>query len=261
MRELIIAGNWKMHKGLDEAKQFSRKLREALQGKNTGNVIPIVAPAYPFLAVLLREFDDSPVKVAAQDVSVHGDGAFTGEVSANMLASLQLPYCIVGHSERRAYHAESNEIVRKKAMKLMQQGIVPILCIGETLEQRDAGITEKVIKDQLSGCLYQINLYSGKELIIAYEPVWAIGTGRTATGEQAQQVHALIRKWLSVAYNDELAESLCILYGGSVKPENISELLSMPDIDGGLIGGASLDSDSYLKMLDIAQHYDMEHNR
>ncbi|MCB5257439.1 MAG: triose-phosphate isomerase [Candidatus Cloacimonetes bacterium] len=261
VRELIIAGNWKMHKGLDDSKKFSRELTGVLRSNDGAKVIPIIAPAYPFLAVLQREFENSPVKVAAQDVSVHDDGAFTGEVSASMLASLQLPYCIVGHSERRAYHAESNEIVREKAEKLMLQKIVPILCIGETLEQRDAGITAKVIKEQLTGCLHQINLYSGKELIIAYEPVWAIGTGRTASGAQAQEVHALIRKWLSVQYSEHLAESLCILYGGSVKPENIEELLNMPDIDGGLIGGAALKADAFVKMVEIAQKYDMEHNK
>jgi len=252
VRKQIIAGNWKMHKDLEAAKSFSVALAKSLCGKEMGNVLPIIAPAYPFLAVLLREFDATPVKVAAQDVSSHPDGAFTGEVSVSMLASLNLPYCIVGHSERRAYHSESNEMIREKIMMLMNEDIVPILCIGETLEQREAGITKDVIIEQLSGCLRQITLYRGNELIIAYEPVWAIGTGRNATGDQAQEAHALIRNWLANTYSDDLADSLSLLYGGSMKPDNIEELLAMPDIDGGLIGGASLQADSFLEMLNIA---------
>ncbi len=252
MRELIIAGNWKIYKDLEEAKSFAKVLAKATMGKDLGCVVPILAPAYPFLAALMQELAGSPVKVSAQNVSAHAEGAFTGEVSAKMLASLKLPYCIVGHSERRAYHAESNEMIREKILTLMQHEIRPILCIGETLDQRDAGTTKDVIMDQLSGALHKINLYSAKELIVAYEPVWAIGTGRNATGEQAQEVHAIIRKWFADRYPQVLADSLPILYGGSVKPENIDELLAMPDIDGGLIGGAALKTDSYLKMLESA---------
>lgn len=252
VRELIIAGNWKMHKDLVQVKSFAKAVSKATMGKDLGCVVPILAPAFPFLDVLIRETEGSPVQVSAQDVSSHPDGAFTGEVSANMLASLKLPYCIVGHSERRAYHAESNESIREKLLILMQHEIRPILCIGETLEQRDAGITKDVITDQLSGALHKIKLYSAKELVVAYEPVWAIGTGRNATGEQAQEVHAIIRRWFADRYPETLAEKLPILYGGSVKPENIDELLAMPDIDGGLIGGAALKTESYLNMLESA---------
>lgn len=252
MREIVIAGNWKMYKDLGSARDFCKTVAGAFKGKALGKVLPIVAPAYPFLSILMRELEGSPVKVAAQDVSAHTEGAFTGEVSAPMLASMSIAYGIVGHSERRQYHHESNEVVREKMLHLMDNNIKPILCIGETLDQRDGGITEQVILEQLEGCLSKVNLYTGKELMIAYEPVWAIGTGRTATGEQAQDVHRIIRKWLSGKYHAQLAENLCILYGGSVKPENIAELLSQPDIDGGLIGGASLNAQSYLKMVDIA---------
>jgi triosephosphate isomerase len=244
-----------MNKGLNEAKSFAKELEKVSKDWTLGNVVPVLAPAYPFLAVLLRDLEGSGVRVCAQDVSAHKDGAFTGEVSASMLASLGLPYCIVGHSERRAYHAESNEIIREKLLNLMQHDIRPILCVGETLEQRDAGITRDVVVDQLRGALHQITLYSAREIIVAYEPVWAIGTGRTATGEQAQEVHGIIRKWFADSFSADLADEIPILYGGSVKPENIDELLLMPDIDGGLIGGASLKPDSFIKMLKSALKY------
>ncbi|HPF08344.1 MAG: triose-phosphate isomerase [Candidatus Cloacimonetes bacterium] len=255
MRDIIIAGNWKMNKDLDAVRAFCKAIAGGLKGKVLGRVLPIIAPTYPFLALMQREFAGSPFRVAAQDTSSHPDGAFTGEVSATMLASLGLQYCIVGHSERRAYHHESNETIREKVLAVMDSGMKPILCIGETLEQRDGGITDQVILEQLDGCMRGVRVYTGKELILAYEPVWAIGTGRNATGEQAQEVHRQIRKWLADQYNKELADNLSILYGGSVKPQNLTELLAMPDIDGGLIGGASLDPESFLKMVDIAINY------
>lgn len=252
MREIVIAGNWKMNKDLIEVRDFCRAIAGAFRGKKLGKVLPIVAPAYPFLGTIMRDLEGSLIKVAAQDVSAHSEGAFTGEVSAKMLASLGLNYVIIGHSERRQYHHESNEVVREKLLAAMDMGLKPILCIGETLEQRDGGITEQVILEQLEGCLRNITLYSSKDVMIAYEPVWAIGTGRNATGEQAQEVHRIIRRWLTVHFDSNLANATSILYGGSVKPENLEDLLKMPDIDGGLIGGASLDAENYLRMVDIA---------
>jgi triosephosphate isomerase (TIM) len=252
LRNIVIAGNWKMYKDLTELYDFCRAIAQPLKTKQLGKVLPILAPSFAFLSVLKSELEDTAVQVCAQDVSAHAQGAFTGEVSAAMLASLGLSYSIVGHSERRSHHRESNEIVLEKLLMLMDNGIKPILCIGETLEQRDADKTEQVILEQLEGCLRNVHLYSPQDLMIAYEPIWAIGTGRTATGEQAQEVHRLIRKWMADSYSDQLADELCILYGGSVKPENIAGLLAMPDIDGGLIGGASLEADKYLKMIDIA---------
>ncbi len=252
MRKIVIAGNWKMHKDLEGVRAFCKAIASSLKTINIGQILPILAPTYPFLALMQRELGDTTVKVAAQDVSAHAEGAFTGEVSAAMLSSLGLEYSIVGHSERRAMHNESNEIIREKLLLLMDNNIKPILCVGETLEQRDAEITEKVILEQLNGCLSKVNIYNADDLIIAYEPVWAIGTGRTASGEQAQEVHRIIRNWLHHTYHQDLADEICILYGGSVKPENIAELLAMPDIDGGLIGGAALDADKYLKMIEIA---------
>lgn len=257
MRKIVIAGNWKMHKNLDEVYSFCKAIKEPLMNKKFDRVLPILAPSFAFLSILKDELQDTALQVAAQDVSCHNDGAFTGEVSANMLASLGLNYSIVGHSECRNHHNDSNEVVREKLLKLMDNGIKPILCIGESLAQRDKGETGQVIMEQLEGCLRDVTLYTASDLMIAYEPIWAIGTGRTASGEQAQEVHRLIRKWLADTYKDQLADELCILYGGSVKPSNLAGLLSMPDIDGGLIGGASLEANKYLKMIDIA----LEHSK
>jgi len=252
MREIVIAGNWKMYKGLDEVRAFCDETREQLKGRDLSGVLPILAPAYPFLITMQDLLEDTAVKVASQNVSNHSEGAYTGEVSPAMLASISLPHCIVGHSERRAYHFESDEMIREKVMALLTEGIKPILCVGETLEERDAGKTEQVIMNQLEGCMRNVTLYSPSDMMIAYEPVWAIGTGRTASGDQAQEVHRMIRKWLSIRYSEELADRIKILYGGSVKPENLENLLKMPDIDGGLIGGAALSADKYLKMIEIA---------
>lgn len=251
MRQVIIAGNWKMNKGLAETREFVKTVVSGLSEMQLNRAVPLIAPAYPFLAEALREGFGSSLQIAAQEVSEHTDGAFTGEVSATMLASLGLKYCIIGHSERRQYHGESDAGVRTKMLMLFEQGITPIVCIGETLDQRDANRTAEVVLSQLSGCLKDIELVSGNEIIIAYEPVWAIGTGRTATPAQAQEVHALIRNWLQEHYGEAVAANLAVLYGGSVKPDNLKELLSCPDIDGGLIGGASLKAADFLAMVTI----------
>ncbi len=250
MRNIIIAGNWKMNKDKSETAVFCNSLRSyALSHKET-RVQIVIAPPYPFLDSAQALLCDTPVCVAAQDVSLHADGAYTGEVSASMLKSMELPYCIVGHSERRQYHNETDDTVNSRILKLMEAQIVPIICIGETLEQREAEQTEEVVLAQISGCL--AGLDSSSDLVIAYEPVWAIGTGKNATPEQAQQVHQLIRNWLAGRYGAAAAEAVPILYGGSMKPENIDALLSMPDIDGGLIGGASLKIDQFTAMIDSA---------
>lgn len=252
MRKLIIAGNWKMNKGLNETRDFVKNVVTEISKFQPGRVIPLIAPAYPFLVEALRETFGSALMISAQDVSLHDNGAFTGEVSASMLASMGLKYCIIGHSERRQYHGETDESVNQRLFKLLESDIKPIVCIGETLEQRDAGETENVIVSQLSGGLKGLKLNSGNEIIIAYEPVWAIGTGRTATPQQAQEVHSHIRNWLCENYGTNVAENLSILYGGSVKPDNIKELLECPDIDGGLIGGASLKENDFLAMVNTA---------
>lgn len=255
MRKIIIAGNWKMNKGLTDTRDFCKAIVETLQGVELGQVMPLIAPAFPFLAEALRESFGSGLQIAAQDVSLHEEGAYTGEVSAAMLASLGLKYGIIGHSERRQYHGETDAQVRQKMLKLFGQQILPIVCIGETLAQRDAGSTKEIILSQLQGCLQEIELKSGQEIIIAYEPVWAIGTGRTASPEQAQEVHALIRNWLRENYSAQVAENLAILYGGSVKPDNLQQLLACEDIDGGLIGGASLKAEDFLAMVKLAARF------
>jgi len=248
----MIAGNWKMNKGLSETREFVKKLVNTLNSMELKRTIPLIAPPYPFLQEALRESFGSALEIAAQNVSLHSDGAFTGEVSATMLASLGLKYGIIGHSERRQYHNETDSEVLGKMIKLFEQHITPILCIGETLAQRDANQTPATILSQLNGCLQGIELLSGNEIVIAYEPVWAIGTGRTATPEQAQDVHALIRKWLKESYPAEVADNMLILYGGSVKPDNLKSLLACEDIDGGLIGGAALKVDDFIAMVNIA---------
>ncbi len=252
MRKIIIAGNWKMNKDLAETRSFISKVGLALGELEPGRVIPIVATAYPFLGEALQLAQGTTLQICAQDVSANNDGAFTGEVSARMLGSLGLRFGIVGHSERRQYHGESDATISTKMHKLLAHRIKPIVCVGETLAQRESGDTEEVILEQLNGCLKGLEMHSGEEIYIAYEPVWAIGTGRTATPAQAQEVHALIRFWLSKNYSKAIAEKLCILYGGSVKPDNIKDLLACPDIDGGLIGGASLKEDDFISMVKTA---------
>lgn len=252
MRKLIIAGNWKMHKDTKSTEEFCNALAQYLVNHNQIRVLPLIAPSYPFLAKALSILNGFPVEVAAQDVSTHYEGAYTGEVSANQLSSLGLHYCIIGHSERRQYHSENDTMVRDKQLRLREQNMIPLVCLGETLSQRQANKTEEVILSQLTGCFEGIELRTGEEVIIAYEPVWAIGTGLTATATQAEEVHLLIRNWLNNHYNEEIAQNLHILYGGSIKPDNIGGLISEPDIDGGLIGGASLNIEDFCKMIDIA---------
>ncbi len=248
MRKIIIAGNWKMNKNLAETEDFARSLAEFASGHNVPGVRMIIAPAFPFIRTAQMILEAQPVAISAQDVSLHRDGAFTGEVSGTMLSSLGCEFCIIGHSERRQYHAEKDLDVRDKQLLLRSLGITPIICIGETLEQRDSGITDQVLIDQLTGCFRDVSLNTGEEVIVAYEPVWAIGTGRTATPQQAEEAHALIRSWFRTNYHEAIAERMHILYGGSVKPENIADLLAQPDIDGGLIGGASLDPTQFANM-------------
>lgn len=252
MRDIVIAGNWKMNKDAGNVTEFCQALHNGLLGLELRNVKVIVAPTYPFLVHAVDLLQKCSARVSAQDVSAHNDGAFTGEVSATMLASIGVPHCIIGHSERRQYHHESDQTIREKLLRLSETGISPILCVGETLEQREAGHTSQVVLSQLTGCLQDIQLRPGDGFAIAYEPVWAIGTGRTATTEQAQEVHAIIRNWLEVKYSTDIAQTLPILYGGSVKPENIGELLACKDIDGALIGGASLKIADFLSMIETA---------
>lgn len=250
MRKKIIAGNWKMNKTFSDAENFLITLDEELSERYLQHVKVIVCTPYPYLELAFDQADSGKMFVGAQDVSSHDFGAYTGEVSAPMLHSMGIDYCIIGHSERRKYHQETDDIINQKLKQLLANGIKPILCIGETLTERENNITKKIIKKQLEGCCKGIEL--DERITIAYEPVWAIGTGKTATPQQAQEIHAFIRDWIEQNSSTRIAEDIAILYGGSMKPKNTAELLQQKDIDGGLIGGASLKTESFVEMIDIA---------
>ncbi|MET0085253.1 MAG: triose-phosphate isomerase [Sedimenticola sp.] len=243
MRQPLVAGNWKMN-GSRES------IRELLDGVKAGmgdvNVVEVaVCAPYVYLADAQGQLDGSDVAWGGQDVSVHASGAYTGEISTAMLQDFGCKYAIVGHSERRTYHNESDELVAQKYAAARAAGLVPILCIGETLDEREQGITEEVCARQLDAVIDLEGVDALADGVVAYEPVWAIGTGKTATPEQAQDVHAFIRSRVAEK-SAGVAEGLRILYGGSMKPDNAEELIAKPDIDGGLIGGASLKAEDFL---------------
>ncbi len=254
MRPYIIAGNWKMNKNFEEADDFLYQLTEYVDAneENLEGIDIVVATPYLYLEMATDYSENRPMYISSQNVSEKDQGAYTGEVSADMLESLDVGYCIVGHSERRKYYNDTDKIVNMKIQQLQKNNIVPIVCIGETEEQRTAGDTEKVLLAQLKGAFDGILFHEDQPILIAYEPIWAIGTGKTATPEIAQKAHAFIRNWLKENYADSVSERVPLLYGGSVKPANIKELLSMKDIDGALIGGASLNIDDYTDMINIA---------
>ena len=233
MRKKLIVGNWKMHGSRASNEEL---LKGVLAAGPFAADVGVCVP-FPYLFDTAAALADSGIRWGAQDVSAHAQGAYTGEVSAGMLAECGCRYALVGHSERRAYHQESDALVADKAAAALAHGVTPIVCVGETLEERDAGQTEAVVKRQLSAVIHQL-AHCASEIVVAYEPVWAIGTGRTASPEQAQAVHAVLRVQLQAATGH--ADRMTILYGGSVKPDNAAALFGMPDIDGGLIGGASL---------------------
>lgn len=243
MRKKIIAGNWKMNNDVFQTAELINGLKSALSTEPSSTVI--VCPPYTSLVVAQQLLKDSFIKLGAQDVSLFDSGAYTGEVSIGMLKSVGCSYVIVGHSERRQYHAETNEIINKKAKKVLAAGLLPIICIGETLDEREKGITNQVLTVQTKGVLAGLSNAEVEKSIIAYEPVWAIGTGKTATKEQAEEAHQLIRKVVSQMFTWATAEKVVIQYGGSVKPDNAKELLSQPNIDGALVGGACLKADSF----------------
>lgn len=250
MRKTIIAGNWKMNKIFLEAEDFLFELSDNLEKIELGSVEVVICPPSIYLELASDIAADSKFHTGAQNVNDNTNGAFTGEISAAMLYSMDLKYCIIGHSERRKYYSESDEMINAKLKILHKNEIIPILCIGETLEQREQGITKDIILAQLDGGLKDVKIEDN--VVIAYEPIWAIGTGKTATPQQAQEIHALIREWLEENYSKDISEETSILYGGSMKPENVKELLSQSDIDGGLIGGASLDVSKFSKMIETA---------
>ena len=246
MRSPIIAANWKMHKDIGEALRFADEFVPQIQDLE-GLEVVIAAP-FTALAPLKEVLAGSRVELAAQNVHPEPQGAFTGEISVSMLVDVGCRYVIVGHSERRRLFGESNELIARKALAVLGADLRPIICVGETLEQREAEQTCEVVGTQLDRCLEGIDPRKAEEIVLAYEPVWAIGTGRTATPEQAQQVHAFIRERLAKHFADS-ASRVRIQYGGSVKPENIFSLMAQPDIDGALVGGASLDPASFFAII------------
>lgn len=248
MRRKIVAGNWKLH----GSREFATSLvTDIANGAPEQGVELVILPPLPYLGELVDDFADTAVAFGAQDVSSNEKGAYTGEVSAAMLHEVGARYGLVGHSERRQFHHESSELVARKFAAALHAGLVPVLCVGETLEQREAGQTETVIASQLAPVLALVGGQGFQNAVVAYEPVWAIGTGRTASKEQAQDVHAFIRG--EVAKVDaRIADSLTILYGGSVKPDNAAELFAQPDVDGGLVGGASLVAADFLAIAQAA---------
>ena len=242
MRRKIVAGNWKLHGSRDFATALVAGL---VAGLPVGGVEMVVLPPLPYLGELIEDFEQHAIAFGAQDVSCNEKGAYTGEVSAAMLMDVGARYGLVGHSERRQYHAESSELVAAKFQAAKHAGLIPILCVGETLEQREAGQTEAVIAAQLEPVLDLVGVEAFAGAVVAYEPVWAIGTGRTASPDQAQAVHAFIRGVVK-ARDARIADSLPLLYGGSVKPDNAAELFAQADVDGGLVGGASLVAGDFL---------------
>ena len=247
MRRKIVAGNWKLHGTRD----FATRLVGEIAATSVAGVELVVLPPLPYLGDLIEDFEGTPLQFGAQDVSSNEQGAYTGEVSASMLVDVGARYGLVGHSERRQYHGESSELVALKFQAAVKAGLQPILCLGEGLDDREAGRVEAVIAAQLQPVLEQVGVEAFANAVIAYEPVWAIGTGRTATAGQAQAVHAYIRS-LIAAHDATIADSLPILYGGSVKPGNAAELFGQADVDGGLIGGASLVSADFLAIAHAA---------
>ncbi|MBP7653132.1 triose-phosphate isomerase [Candidatus Dependentiae bacterium] len=247
MRKPFIAGNWKMYKNLKDAKMLAINLKNKLIGiKDVNIAVCVNAVCLESVSQILK---DSNIFVGAQNMYFEKEGAFTGEISADMILSAGGQYVILGHSERRQYFKETDQTINKKIKASLVSSLLPIFCIGETLDEREKNLTFKVIDTQLQEGLKDITSEDMVKITIAYEPVWAIGTGKTATKEQAQEVHKYIRDWLKKKYGIECSEKIVIQYGGSVKPNNIAELMNQPDIDGALVGGASLDCESFASIV------------
>ncbi len=247
MRRILVAGNWKLNGSLEG----NRELMSGIVAGAPEGVDLLVCPPFPYLGPVIKAIGDSAVALGAQNVSEHASGAYTGEVAASMLGEFGCTHVIIGHSERRSIYGETSDQVADKFVAAQAGGLIPVLCVGETLEQREAGSTEEVVAEQLNAALEKAGVAAFADAVVAYEPVWAIGTGMTATPEQAQDVHAFIRG-LVAAKDAEVANGVRILYGGSVKGSNAAGLFEKPDIDGGLIGGASLKAEDFLAIADAA---------
>ena len=249
MRKNIVAGNWKMNKTLQEGVELAKQVEAALN-ERTPNCDVIIGTPFIHLATVAATVDTKKLGVSAENCADKASGAYTGEVSAAMVASTGAEYVILGHSERRAYYGETAEILKEKVLLALANNLKVIFCIGEVLEEREAGKEFEVVKSQIEESLFNLSAEDWSKIILAYEPVWAIGTGKTATAEQAQEMHAFIRKTVAEKYGEEVAEATSILYGGSCKPSNAKELFANKDVDGGLIGGASLDVEQFMGIVD-----------
>jgi len=247
MRRPIMAGNWKMHKTVGEAVDFVTRLQEELGDWERTEVV--VAPPFVALAPVAERLAGSKIALAAQDCFWEEEGAYTGEVSAPMLRGVGCRYVIIGHSERRAYFSETDETVNKKVQAILSHDLHPIICVGESLEERERGDTFTIVERQVKEGLKGLDGAAVQKMVVAYEPLWAIGTGKTATPEQAQEMHAFIRGLFAAIFNPEGAQVIRIQYGGSVKPDNVDELMAQPDIDGALVGGASLAVDAFARIV------------
>jgi len=252
MRKPIIAGNWKMYKTIPEAVEFVRAFKPLVVAATHCEVV--IAPAFTAIKLVSDRLEGSNVEVAAQDIAAEsGPGAYTGEVSASMIKDAGARWTLVGHSERRQYYGETDESVNAKTRAALSAGLSPIVCFGERLEDRDAGRAQQVVESQLTGGMRNLTPSDASRIILAYEPIWAIGTGRTATPETAQEMHAFIRSRFGALFGDKVSAATRILYGGSVKPDNVAELMDQVDIDGGLVGGASLDAESFARIVNYKE--------
>jgi len=251
MRKVIIAGNWKMNKTPSEAIQLVDEFKRLVV--DVSGVDIVVCPPFVDLQDVCEAVNEHNIEVGAQNVFWEDSGAFTGEISALMLKYLGVKYVIIGHSERRQYFGETNETVNKRLRAALKHGLIPIVCVGENLSQRESNKTFDVIKDHCEGSLANLTLDEISRVVLAYEPVWAIGTGKTATPDQAQEVHAYIRQLLGRLFNEDVARTVRIQYGGSVTPENAATLMAKPDIDGALVGGASLKASSFAAIIKSAK--------
>lgn len=248
MRKPIIAGNWKMNLSINDAIKFIQEVKNEVS--NT-DVEPVICAPFTFLKDLKEATKGTNIKIGAQNMHFEDSGAFTGEISAPMLKELDIDYCVVGHSERRQYFAETDETINKKLKQAFKYDIIPILCVGETLEERETGKTNDIVKSQVVADIEGLDKELISKLVIAYEPIWAIGTGKTATSQQANEVISYIREVVKELYNDEISENIRIQYGGSVKPDNVEEIMNQSDIDGALVGGASLKPSDFIKLVNF----------
>lgn len=251
MRKIVIAGNWKMYKTNQEAVKVLSELKDLV--KDVKNVEIVIGAPFTTLSDAVKAVEGSNIKIAAENVYPKQEGAFTGEISPNMLKAIGVSHVIIGHSERREIFKETDEFINEKVKAVLENGLVPIFCIGEKLEERESGKTLEINSNQVRKGLKDLTKEEAKKVIVAYEPVWAIGTGKTATPEMAQETHREIRKVLADMFGQEVANEMTIQYGGSMKPENAKDLLGQADIDGGLVGGASLKADSFFEIIKAAK--------